>query len=238
MGMLFVVATPIGNLKDITLRAIEVLGSVDAVACEDTRKTGMLLKHIRSFSNSQTQDHPRLISYYEQNEPQRIPEIVTALKNGLNIALVSDAGTPTISDPGFKLVRECIKEGIKVESIPGPSAVISSLVSSGLPTDKFLFVGYPSKKEGKKVKFFEQLRLVLTLSKDIEPTVILYESPHRLVQTLESLHVVFGSIEIVLAKELTKVYEKVEHVSIEKAIEQYKDRDPKGEYVVLFNLKK
>ena len=133
------------------MRAVKILQTVDAIACEDTRKTGMLIK--QAVSNDPNNPiRPRLISYYEQNELQRIPEIISALKNGLSIALVSDAGTPTISDPGFKLVRECIKEGIKVESIPGPSSVITSLVSSGLPTDKFLFAGYPPKKPGHREK--------------------------------------------------------------------------------------
>ena len=182
-GTLFVVATPIGNLDDITLRAIKVLKSVDAIACEDTRKTGMLMKHISLSDPDMQEDYvkTRLISYYEQNEIQRIPEIINALKNGLNIALVSDAGTPTISDPGFKLVRECIREGIKVESIPGPSSVISSLVSSGLPTDKFLFVGYPPRKPGHRKKLFENIASMIRI---IKTTVIFFEGPHHILRTL------------------------------------------------------
>ncbi|MBI2622617.1 MAG: rRNA small subunit methyltransferase 1, partial [Candidatus Levybacteria bacterium] len=128
MGNLYIVATPIGNLQDLSLRAMEVLKRVEVIVCEDTRRCGLLLKHIGRISP------PTLLSYYEENELNRIPQIINALKNGLSVALVSDAGTPTISDPGFKLVRQCIELGIKVESIPGPSASISALVSSGLPT--------------------------------------------------------------------------------------------------------
>lgn len=142
MGTLYVVATPIGNLQDLSYRTVEILTKVEIIACEDTRHTGILLKYIRenNLSVEKKGFNPTLLSYYEQNELRRIPEIINALKNGLNIALVSDAGTPTISDPGFKVVREAIREGIKVESIPGTSSVISSLVVSGLPTDKFLFL--------------------------------------------------------------------------------------------------
>lgn len=236
MGTLFIVATPIGNLGDITLRAIETLGSVDAILCEDTRKTGILLKNI-SEKVSEFKNRPKMVSYYEQNEAQRIPEVVTALQNGLNIALVSDAGTPLISDPGFKLVRECLKEGIKVESIPGASSVISSLVSSGLPTDKFLFVGYPSKKEGKREKFFIELRNLLVQSNQIEPTVVMLESPHRLIETLTSLQTVFGDITIVLARELTKIHEEIKTFLISEALEHFSKHEPKGEFVLLFNLK-
>ena len=162
MGILFLIATPIGNLKDITIRAIETLFSVDAIACEDTRRAGILLSQLRivhqKLISEITEKKPHFISYFEGNELKRIPEIVTALKDGLSIALISDAGTPLVSDPGFKLVRECIHEGIRVESIPGPSSVISSLVSSGLPTDRFMFLGFPPKKSGKRKEFFSSVR--------------------------------------------------------------------------------
>ena len=234
-GALSIVATPIGNLEDITLRAMRVLKSVDAIACEDTRKTGMLMKHLSLSDANMQEDYvkTRLISYYEQNEAQRIPEIINALKNGLNIALVSDAGTPTISDPGFKLVRECIREGIKVESIPGPSSVISSLVSSGLPTDKFLFVGYPPKKPGHRRKFFESITLALH---SVKVTVILFEGPHHILRTLEEMKEVFGDIDAVICRELTKVYEEIRREKISESIDHFSKTNPKGEFVILFNF--
>lgn len=227
MGILYVVATPIGNLSDITLRAIETLKSADAIACEDTRKTGVLLSRILPINK------PRLISYYEQNELQRIPEIINALKNGLNIALVSDAGTPTISDPGFKLVREAIREGINVESIPGPSSVITALVSSGLPTDKFLFVGYPPKKPGHRKKLFQNIASMIRI---IKTTVIVFEGPHHLIRTLTEMKEVFGDIDIVLSRELTKIHEEVRREKISNLIEHFSKTTPKGEIVILFNF--
>lgn len=229
MGILYIVATPIGNLQDITLRAIKTLQSVDAIACEDTRKTGMLLSKILPIDASK----PRLVSYYEQNELQRIPEIINALKNGLNIALVSDAGTPTISDPGFKLVRETIREGISVESIPGPSSVISSLVSSGLPTDKFLFFGYPPKKPGHRKTFFHNVASMIRI---IKVTIIMLEAPHKIIRTLEEMKEVFGDIDIAICRELTKIHEEIRREKISTSIEHFSEINPKGEFVILFNL--
>lgn len=235
------VATPIGNLKDITVRAIEILGSVEYVACEDTRKTGFLLNQISTLYNKLTyytvekySTKPKLISYYEQNEFKRIPEIINILKDNQNVALVSDAGTPTISDPGFKLVRECVKEGIKVESVPGPSSVISALVISGLPTDKFIFIGYPPKKQGHRLNLFKNLSVAL---KSAESTVIIFEAPHKILKTLEELKGTFGTINIVLARELTKVHEEIIRDSIDNAINLFKTRTPRGEFIILFNLK-
>lgn len=227
-GILYIVATPIGNLQDITLRAIKVLSTVDIIACEDTRKTGILLHQIL-----REETKPRLISYYEQNELQRIPEIITGFKNGLNIALVSDAGTPAISDPGFKLIRECIKEGVNVVSIPGPSSVISALVSSGLPTDKFLFLGYPPRKPGHRKSLFENVKSVSLL---IKSTVIFFEAPHRIARTLEELKGTFGDIDIVIARELTKIHEEIRREKISTSIEHFSKVNPKGEFVLLFNL--
>lgn len=234
MGILYIVATPIGNLQDITLRAIKILTEVDAIVCEDTRKTGLLLRQIAPTSEvGNTRPlRSRLISYYEQNELQRIPEIINALKNGLNIALVSDAGTPAISDPGFKLVREAIREGLKVESIPGPSSVISALVSSGLPTDKFLFLGYLPRKPGHRKKFFQSLTAVLH---SIKVTLILFEAPHKIIRTLEELREEFGNIDIVLARELTKIHEEIRREKISDSIEHFSKLIPKGEFVILFN---
>ena len=235
-GTFFVVATPIGNLQDITTRAIKTLMSVDAIAAEDTRKTGLLLQNIMALNNTNTTNitnnpiRPRLISYYEQNEMQRIPEIINALKSGLNIALVSDAGTPTISDPGFKLVREAIKEGIRVESIPGPSSVISALVSSGLPTDKFLFIGYPPKKPGHRKTLFESLTKL-----PIKTTVILFEGPHHLLRTLGEMEGIFGDIDIVVCRELTKIHEEIRREKISISISHFSKSNPKGELVILLN---
>lgn len=231
MGTLYVVATPIGNLKDITLRAIEILGSVDVIASEDTRKTGFLLRHLTDtvpgFSN-----RPLMISYYDQTEHQRLPGILNLLTNDKNVALVSDAGTPAISDPGFKLIRECVQQGIKVEAIPGPSSVITALVSSGLPPDKFLFVGYLPKKQGNRTRTLNDLLIV---TKTMKVTVVLFETPHRLLKTLEEMKNIFGDISLSLARELTKVHEEIRYEKISKALEHFQKSTPKGEFVLLFN---
>lgn len=226
-GILFIVSTPIGNLQDISLHAVEVLKTVNGIICEDTRRTGLLLQNLK------VEQKPRLISYYEQNELQRIPEIVGFLLDGGSLALISDAGTPLISDPGFKLVRECVTNGIKVEVVPGASAVMSALVVSGLPTDKFLFLGFLPKKSGHRTQLLEKTKKVLEL---IKSTVILYESPHRLVKLLEELQQVFGDIEIVVARELTKTYEEVRHEKVSSSITHFLKTTPKGEFVILFNL--
>lgn len=227
-GKLYVIATPIGNLKDITLRAIEILKSVDYIACEDTRKTGLLLKSLGVEKKSM------LISYYEETEDIRIPNIINLLINGVDVALVSDSGTPLISDPGYPLVREALKRKINVVSIPGPSAVVSALVSSGLPPDKFIFLGFLPRKEGNRLKLLENIK---NLNEQVEATVIIYEAPHRLTKTLESLISVFGDIKITFCRELTKIHEEVFESSISEAIKIYEKRNPKGEFVILFNPK-
>ncbi len=224
MAILYLVSTPIGNLEDITLRAKRILGEVDIIACEDTRKTGVLLVKLNI-------PRKRLLSYYEENELRRIPEIVRLLKEGKNVALVSNAGTPTISDPGFKLVRECLIQGIKVEAIPGPSAILTALVSSGLPTDKFLFLGYLPKKQGKRKKLLENCKLSA-----VHYTLIFYESPHRLIETLKDLQEIFGDIEIVLCRELTKIYEEIKRKKISETIAYFEKTPPKGEFTLLFNF--
>lgn len=229
MASLYIIATPIGNLQDITLRAIETLKKVSVIACEDTRRTGMLMQHLSKTFGEPT-EKPRLVSYFEHNEDRRIPAIIALLKQDIDVALVSDAGTPTISDPGFRLVRECVKEGIRVESIPGPSAVISALVMSGLPTDKFTFLGYLPKKESHKKKLLEGVK-----SMEIKSTIILYESPYRLVENLEVIKEILGDIEVTICSELTKVHEKMKHDRVEKLIEHFKTSKPRGEYVVLFH---
>lgn len=208
---LFIVSTPIGNLEDITLRAIKILKSVDTILCEDTRRTGLLLQHLHIKKP--------LIAYYDEIEDRKIPEIIELLQHN-SIALVSDAGTPLISDPGFKLVRECIKRGIKVESIPGPSAVLAALTSSGLPTDRFMFLGFFNKKS------------IPLVQKNI--TSIFYCAPHKLLRDLEHLKMQFGDIEIVICRELTKVHEEVWRGLVSQALTHF--ADPKGEFVLLFRL--
>lgn len=229
MGTLFIVPTPIGNIKDITIRAQEILFLVDVIACEDTRKTGLLLSKLSEGN----QARPRLLSYYEQNELLRIPEIISLLQQGLNIALVSDAGTPAVSDPGFKLIRECIKEKIKIESLPGASSVLTALTASGLPTDKFMFVGYPPRKPGHRHTFFENINKSLEFTKS---TVILFESPHKIIKTLEEMLIIFGNIDIVICRELSKVHEEIRREKINISLVHFKKSEPRGEIVVVFNI--
>lgn len=239
MGTLYLVATPIGNLEDISIRALKTLMHADAIACEDTRRAGTLLQlldqryHAIIFTEGETYKRPELVSYYEQNELQRIPEIINALKNGMNIALISDAGTPAISDPGFKLIRECIAQEIAVEAIPGPSSVITALILSGLPTDKFFFIGYPPRKPGHRKTLFEHIKQAETY---LSATIILFESPYKLLTTLQDMLSVFGDIDIVICRELTKVYESKRREKISESLAHYKKTTPKGEYVVLFHL--
>lgn len=238
MGTLFVVSTPIGNLEDITLRAKRILFEVDIIACEDTRKTGLFLNRVQPCTGSNLAKHkrkPLLLSYFEENELKRIPEIIKFLKEGKNVALVSNAGTPTISDPGFKLVRECIKEGIKVEAVPGASAVLTALVSSGLPTDKLLFLGYLPKKSGKRQKLFQNIASIYQYMK---PTVIFYESPYRVIASLKDLKEVFGNIKIVICRELTKIHEEIRRKKISESITHFEKTKPRGEFTLLFSLPK
>jgi 16S rRNA (cytidine1402-2'-O)-methyltransferase len=239
MGILSLVATPIGNLEDISIRALKTLMHADAIACEDTRRAGTFLQlldqryHDVIFPDDETYKRPQLISYYEQNELQRIPEVINALKNGLSVALISDAGTPAISDPGFKLIRACIAEGITVEAIPGPSSVITGLIVSGLPTDKFIFMGYPPRKPGHRKTMFENIKQ----AKDfLSATIILFESPYKLVTTLTDMLTVFGDIDIVTCRELTKIHESKRREKISESLAHYKKTNPKGEYVLLFHL--
>lgn len=232
-GTLSIVATPIGNMQDISLRAIKTLLTADIIACEDTRRAGLLLQKIREMVPGFPEDKkPRLLSFYDQVEVEKTPEIISLLKQGLNISLISDAGTPTVSDPGFKLIRECIKEGMHIESIPGPSAAIVGLTVSGLPTDKFFFVGYPPKKEGHRKEFYKSLK---TLQGQLKTTVIMYEAPHRIQGTLEEFGEIFGeNMQLVVARELTKVYEEVLRDSVKNLQKHFAKKEPKGEFVILF----
>lgn len=231
MGNLYIVATPIGNLQDITFRAIETLKQVDFIACEDTRHASIIIKNF--FYEEEKAMYSKLFSYYEQNEKGKIPQIINLLLNGKDVALISDAGTPTISDPGFKLVRECLKNNIKVISVPGPSSVLSSLVVSGLPTDKFLFLGFLPQKQGHRVKLLKQLKENL---QNLSSTVIFFESPHKLIKNLIDIKNVFGNIQLTVVREQTKIYEEVTKATIDEISQKY-SKGIKGELVVLFNLK-
>jgi 16S rRNA (cytidine1402-2'-O)-methyltransferase len=239
MGTLFIIATPIGNLQDITLRAIKTLFEVDVIACEDTRRAGILLDTMRGpyndiIRNGNSQHHrPQLLSYYDQIELRRIPEIISLLQKGQKVALISDAGTPAVSDPGFKLIRECIRHGLKIEVIPGPSSVITALTLSGLPTDKFFFLGYPPHKSGHRRKFFENIKASQEV---IKSTVILFEAPHKLRKTLEEMQEVLGDMIIVLCREMTKVHEEIRREKISEAITYFNQHTPKGEFVILLNF--
>lgn len=223
MGTLYIVSTPIGNLKDITIRAVETLKLVDYILCEDSRVSGKLLHEYNI--------EKKMISFNEFNEKSKELQVISDLLDGQSIALVSDAGTPLVSDPGFKLVREAIAAGIKVESIPGPSAAVSALAVSGLPTDKFTFVGYLPKKDGKRKELLEKMQKI---SEVLKTTFIIYESPYRLLKTLKSLSDVFGDIDIVVCRELTKLHEEVRRKKVTDAIEHFSQVSPKGEFVVVF----
>ena len=230
MGTLYIVATPIGNLQDITLRAIKTLKEADFIACEDTRTASFLLK---SVGIEFVDFKDKIFSYYEQNENQRNIHIINLLSNGKNVALISESGTPAISDPGFKLIREVISKGINIEHIPGPSSVISALVLSGLPTDKFVFLGFLPKKIGHRETLLKKLKNALSL---IEATVIIFESPFRLPKTLAEIKTVFGDIDIVIIREITKIHEERKKDKISNLLKQI-EKGVKGEIVILFNLK-
>jgi 16S rRNA (cytidine1402-2'-O)-methyltransferase len=215
MSKLYVIATPIGNLKDITIRSLEILKRVDYIICEDTRRTKILLDHYEIKNK-------KLISYFSPQEEKRLPSIIKILKKN-EAALVVDSGMPAISDPGYLLIKECIKRNIKLEVLPGPSAFLTSLVGSGLPTDKFLFLGFLPKKGTKNY---------LRKYKNIEVTLIIYESPKRLIKTLKILKEVFKNGMVVIAKELSKIYEEYIRFNI-KEIENI-NLKIKGEITVIF----
>ncbi len=216
---LFVVPTPIGNLEDITLRAIRILQEVDTIVCEDTRQTIKLLSHLKISKP--------LVSFYTQNQLKRIPQIISMLENGKNIALVSDCGTPAISDPGYYLIKEAIDKNINVVPLPGACALITALVGSGLTTDSFVFLGFLKKKTGKMKKELEQ-------AKSVQKTIVFYESPHRLLKTLDVCKDVFGEqTEIALARELTKKFEEFIRGTIKDVSENMSNRDILGEFIVL-----
>ncbi len=228
MSTLYIVATPIGNLKDITYRAIETLQQVDYILCEDTRITGKLLNHYGLKKS--------LISFNKFNEDFKSKNTINDLKHNKSIALLADAGSPLISDPGYKLVRECILKGIKIEVIPGPAAAIAALTVSGLPPDKFLFLGYLPKKQGKRKNVLQSLSIVLKTTQEnkMKFTVIVYESPYRFLGLLADIQDVFEDIEVVICRELTKLHEEVRREKISKAIEHFSKIPPKGEFTIVF----
>jgi 16S rRNA (cytidine1402-2'-O)-methyltransferase len=217
-GNLFIVATPIGNLEDITIRAIKTLREVSFIACEDTRRTIKLLNHYKIKK--------KLISYYQPKEEKKIPQIINLLEKGLNGALVSDAGTPGISDPGYRLIVEAKKRGIKVIPIPGPTAIITALCASGLPTDRFLFIGFPPKKQSALEKLLIEI-------KEEKGTLVFYQSGKRIISFLEIIKKILGKRQIVIARELTKIHEEFLSGFAEELISKLEDRKIRGEFVVL-----
>jgi len=217
-GALYVVATPIGNLDDITLRAIRTLKEVAVIACEDTRRTGLLLARYEIKS--------RLISYYEPREGRRIPQLMALLKEGRDVALVSDAGTPAISDPGFKLVREAVREGIRVVPIPGPSALAAALSAGGLPTHRFLFAGFPPPKA-------EALRKSLSALAEQDGTLIFYLPGRKLASFLAAIMETLGDRDVVIARELTKIHEEFIRGKASELAIVAESRGYKGEMTLL-----
>jgi 16S rRNA (cytidine1402-2'-O)-methyltransferase len=218
MGTLYLVATPLGNLEDITLRALRILGEVSLIATEDTRTTGRLLKHFEISCP--------MLSYYEHSKLARLEQVLAALEEG-DVALVSEAGTPLLSDPGYELVRLAIERGVEVISIPGPSAVTAALPASGLAPDRFLFLGFLPRKAGERRRFLLEL--------ETQPaTLIFFESPHRLTTSLAAMVEVFGpGRSIAVCRELTKLHEEVWRGTVVGALEEWTGRQPRGEFTLI-----
>ena len=219
-GTLYLVATPIGNLADITHRAIDILSNVALIACEDTRHTRKLLQHYGIATKT--------ISYHEHNEQERARQLIELLRDGQDIAVVSDAGTPSISDPGFRLVRAAIENDVPVAPVPGPSALISALTAAGLPTDEFFFGGFlPPRSNARRSKLGELRSLPATL--------VFYEAPHRLAETLKDAYEILGEREAVVARELTKMHEEIKRDRLSVLAEHYAREEPRGEIVLLID---
>ena len=216
--MLYIVSTPIGNLKDITLRAIEVLKSVDLVACEDTRHSHILLSEYGIKTPT--------TSYYQHNRLTKGEYLLSLLKEGKDVAIISDAGTPGILDPGYNLINMALENNIAITAIPGPAAFINALVLSGKPAHRFLFEGFLSNKKLSRAKRLREL-------KELDCTVIFYESCHRILSTLEDVAAIYGETEVVIARELTKKFEEVRRAKAADLIAHFKSHPPKGEFVVI-----
>jgi len=219
---LYIVSTPIGNLSDITQRAVKILAECSLILAEDTRTSKKLLNHLGITTHTN--------AYHDFNKEKVTPGLVASLKNGQEIALITDAGTPGVADPAFFLVRAAIAEGITVVPVPGASAVLSALVASGLPSDRFIFENFLPHKSGARRKLFESLKS--------EPrTVIFYETPHRIVKTLEDIKEVLGGVRVVIGRELTKIHEEFLRGSAEELLAHFVKHPPRGEMVVLFNVR-
>ena len=219
-GTLYIVATPIGNLQDISQRAIETLRAADVIACEDTRHSQKLLHHLGVKA--------KLVSYHEHNEESRSDELVKTLSEGKSVAVVSDAGTPAINDPGFRIVSKAIENGIAIVSIPGPSALITALAASGLPTDSFFFGGFLPAKKSERQRRLRQLV-------SVPATLIFYEAPHRLTASLDDCRASLGDREAVVARELTKIHEEYLRGRLSELAMHFQSQTPKGEIVLLID---
>jgi 16S rRNA (cytidine1402-2'-O)-methyltransferase len=222
MAKLYLVPTPIGNIRDITLRALDVLKEVDLILAEDTRKTGILLKHYEISV--------KMSPHHQFNEHKAVKGIVERIEHGENMALVTDAGTPGISDPGFLLVRECIRNGVEVECMPGATAFVPALVNSGLPCDRFLFEGFLPVKKGRKTR--------LEALAEAGCTIVIYESTHRIMKTLDELAVFFGPDRPAsISRELTKIYEETVRGTLPELVQYFRDHPVKGEFVIIIGGK-
>lgn len=217
-GTLYVVSTPIGNLEDLSFRALRVLKEADLIACEDTRHTRTLLAHYGIAKP--------LLSYHEQNERQRTPELLQRLSNGATVALVTDAGTPALSDPGYLIIHEATALGIPVIAVPGPSAVTAALVVSGLPVDHFVFLGFLPRKSGKRKRALQEVA-------EAPWTLVFFEGPHRLRAALADLRDVLGDRRVAVTRELTKRFEEVIRGSTTDALEHFQRTEPRGEFTVV-----
>lgn len=215
---LYIVATPIGNLEDISFRAVRTLKEVDCILAEDTRKTGILLSHYNITGK-------KLISFYSYVEKRKIPDIVSYLKQGFSYALVSDAGTPGISDPAFSIIKTCVDEGIEVFHIPGASAVLTAIIVSGLPCERFIFEGFLPVKKGRQTR--------LNKLKDEERTIVIYESNHRILKTLHELHEHFGDREAAVCRELTKKFEEIIRGTLSDILKNIDQLKTLGEFVIV-----